>query len=980
MKTKTLALSMLITGAVCAHGQSLQQSAAGTAVLTPYQVVAGGPHERVWQSVSVDANGMTNRHSYTELATGLNFWNPATRQWEESKEQFYLTKEGYAVATNGQHSLILAPDIASAGAVDLLNPDGVRLVSNPMGLSFADSATGKNVLIAQVTNCLGELASENSVVYGRAFDAVRAAIRLSYTRSGVEQDVILYQQLPSPSEWGLDPATTRIEMWTEVLGEPVPQVSQVDWSGDRVLDFGQTRIGHGVAYLLNGQMMDQVGLEKDWVEADGRHFIVESVSYAAVKPLLDKLQASAGEGKGTETAQRKAHASRNELARAFARRAKPKEMAAIQRGRMSQEPGVLLDYQTINTSQTNYVFKGDTTYWLSGNVALFGTNTTFEAGTILKSTNGVSLTVNTPIAWLGTMWRPVILTSKDDTSCGDSISGATGSPGSNVYAATALAIGVTNTVTIQHLRVANAQTAISFVGGSGHVIRHAQFVACQKGIAATNTDFSLGNALFWNVLTNFTGASSTGRVEHLTADTATYLNQNLGTNLFLTNCLLVNVTNTGSYSGLSNAVTTSGSVFQTVGEGFHYLLNGTYRDSGTTNISATLAADLRKMTTFPPLISTNAITTATTWSPQAQRDTDTPDLGYHYYPLDFLVNNVSTSSSLTLTNGVAVGVYGSYGVIIQGGNLYSQGSPVNLNVLTRYQTVQEQPATLGSSALALINVATTAATITQLRFTDCPALGLASTGTGARDLLDNNSYPNGTFILRDCQLRGSAINIYQGNSSGTISLSLTNNLMERGSFYANRTGAAMLIVNLRNNLFWRSALNLQYNSSGTNPTWNIQDNLFDNCSITEGGNNYQFYIGNSYNGYVATTPLGNSGGNDKSVTTFAYATGTLGPWYQSSTNMIDAGSRTADLAGLYHYTTQTSQVKEATTIVDLGFHYVATDANGNPIDTNGNGFPDWQEDANGNGVVDSGETDWQHGTDLGLKVWITEPKRNANLP
>src|SRR6266700_7472331 len=193
MKTKPLALSMLITGAVCAHGQSLLQSATGTAVLTPYQVVAAGPHERVSQRISVDANGTTNRHSYTALATGLNFWNPVTRQWEESKEQFYLTKEGYAVATNGQHSLILAPDIASAGAIDLLNPDGNRLVSNPMGLSFANGST--NVVIAQVTNSLGELDGKNAVVYQNAFDSLRAAIRLTYTRSGIEQDVILYQKL-----------------------------------------------------------------------------------------------------------------------------------------------------------------------------------------------------------------------------------------------------------------------------------------------------------------------------------------------------------------------------------------------------------------------------------------------------------------------------------------------------------------------------------------------------------------------------------------------------------------------------------------------------------------------------------------------------------------------------------------------------------------------------------------------------------------
>src|SRR5437667_2107550 len=356
MKPAGLLVSLALI--LCAPGgrsqtvtQSVQADLQAPTTNTDYTVVSRDAHSSVWQKVTVDDSGVTNISSYTELATGLNFWNPATQQYEESKEQFYLTKEGYAVATNGQHSLILAPDIATAGAVDLLNADGVRLVSNPMGLSFADSVSGKVVPIAQVTNCLGELTTDNSVVYGRAFDAVRAAIRLTYTRSGFEQDVLLYQQLPSPSEWGLDPATTRIQMWTEILSEPVPQVGPIDSAGDRVLDFGQTRIGHGVAYLLNGQMMDKVGLEKEWVETDGRHFIVESLWYAKVKPLLDKLQASSGQSKGTETAQRTACASQNELARAFPRRAKPKEMAAIQRGQMSKDPALLLDYQTINTSQ-----------------------------------------------------------------------------------------------------------------------------------------------------------------------------------------------------------------------------------------------------------------------------------------------------------------------------------------------------------------------------------------------------------------------------------------------------------------------------------------------------------------------------------------------------------------------------------------------------------------------------------------------------
>ena len=51
-----------------------------------------------------------------------------------------------------------------------------------------------------------------------------------------------------------------------------------------------------------------------------------------------------------------------------------------------------------------------------------------------------------------------------------------------------------------------------------------------------------------------------------------------------------------------------------------------------------------------------------------------------------------------------------------------------------------------------------------------------------------------------------------------------------------------------------------------------------------------------------------------------------------------------------------------------------------PLDYDGDGLPDYFEDRNGNGSVDSGETDWRSATDLGLKVWITEPKNNSNIP
>src|SRR5207247_9054278 len=166
-----------------------------------------------------------------------------------------------------------------------------------------------------------------------------------------------------------------------------------------------------------------------------------------------------------------------------------------------------------------------------------------------------------------------------------------------------------------------------------------------------------------HVLTNFCGSSSTGRVEHLTSETASWLNNSIGANLFLTNCLLVSVTNSGSFSSNTVYSTSASGVFQSVGQGFHYLnTNSIYRNVGTTNINSTLAAQLKKLTTDPPLVLTSDFTVSTTLSPQAQRDTDVPDVGWHYDPLDYCWSGLNlTSATLTLTNGVAIGSYGTNG-------------------------------------------------------------------------------------------------------------------------------------------------------------------------------------------------------------------------------------------------------------------------------------------------------------------------------
>jgi hypothetical protein len=134
-------------------------------------------------------------------------------------------------------------------------------------------------------------------------------------------------------------------------------------------------------------------------------------------------------------------------------------------------------------------------------------------------------------------------------------------------------------------------------------------------------------------------------------------------------------------------------VYQAVGAASYYLADGsTNRNAGTTNLAPSLLGDLKKRTTYPPIVLTNDITTDTTLSPQAQRDTDIPDLGYHYDPLDYALGTiVLRTNTLVLTNGVALGAYGSsYGLRItssgaHGAALVSRGLADELNYISTLQ-------------------------------------------------------------------------------------------------------------------------------------------------------------------------------------------------------------------------------------------------------------------------------------------------------
>jgi len=935
-----------------------------------YEVIERGPDYRVWQKIipTADARGKVTTQAgpgYIELETGMHYQDKG--QWLDSKEEIQILPNGTAAAIQGQHQVYFPGDIYQ-GAIKLVTADGKVFISRPLGLSYFDGTN--SVLIAELKDSVGELIGSNQVVYPDAFTDFHADLCYAYTKSGFEQDIILREQPPAPEGYGLALQTTRLQVLTEFFNPPQPARRSSPLRehmgvrlNDETLDFGGMKIGPGRAFAFGAQpdTGDSVAVAKTWVQLSGRQFLVEELPIAAIAEQLDGLP-SPVQAKLDPAGDSVRHVVSNKRLLPVLRTARADDTNQIKSVKLDiSKRGFVLDYATINTSSlTNYTFQGDTTYFISGPVTLFGTNT-FEGGTVIKyaPTNSASMTCSGIIGASGSAYRPVIFTARDDNSVGETISGSSGTP-TNYTAAVRLNGGAS--ITMQNLRFSFAQTALALSGSSSNVFSHVQMVNCQNGINATNATFSLRNALFWNVMTNFGGAGSTGSVEQLTVDTATRLNNNL--TLSLTNCLLVAVTNTGSFTSNSVSITNSSTgVFLNAGAGAHYLTtNSPYRNIGTTNINLDLLAALQKMTTYRPQIYSNlTISVATNFSPQAQRDTDTPDLGYHYDPIDYIADTLNISNAvLTVTNGAVIAGYNRSGIQLQtNSSIVSMGSPLVPNRFVRYQSVQEQSVALGGTNLfSALSVnpnhpGSTGPTAT-FRFTQfvCPA-------AGGSHLFDVGSTNYNNLLVQDCEFWGGQ-NILTGSTNTTATL--RNNLFYRSVITAVITNLSSTL-NLTNNLVFGTAVTIL---APTNKVWSAFNNHFDSCSITNSR------LTNGYNAYLnCSGRLQPTNVNDVVQSSgLAFQSGPLGTFYQPAASpLIDTGNTNANLLSLYHYTTQTNQVKETNSTVDIGYHYVALNpqlSTLNPVDSNGDGIPDYVQDANGNGLVDNGETNW------GLAI-LTQP-------
>ena len=902
---------------------------------TDYAVVDRGANHLVWEKTTYemtsDGTVYPQKHRYTELATGLNYLQNG--QWVESQEVIEPYSTG-AIARQGQHQVIFANNLNSAGAIDEQTPDGKRLRSNIIGLIYCDKSTGNAVLIAQLQDSQGQLVSPNQVLYRNAFQGVNADVQYSYTRSGFEQDVILRDQLPTPESYGLDPDTTELEVCTEFLSPPDASVTGTETveSGldpDENIDWGATRLGQGKAFSLGTQKF-AAKVAKRYTTIEGRYFLLEKVLIRDIQPALSNLpQQSSNTRRLPNLASKKPYLPKTPQLRTAVR---PIRLAMTDR----TEPGYVLDYVTLNATYTNYTFQGDTTYYVTGPLNLYGT-TVLEGGAVIKAslaTNYVALNINGELTCKTGPYRPVVFTARDDNTVGESVSGSTGSP-SGYYGRAALYFNQSvsgSAFDLHDVRISYFWNGvIKYANPSPLVgqVRNAQF--CNIGTAALYGNpgdagaFNVENVLVWKAGVAF--SNSTFYVQNATLDKIGTLG---GTNdsIAITNSLLVSVTNWGvGFTSVSNATNSSSStVFQTVGAASHYLASGSsYRGIGTANVDTNMLTSFQQKTTWPPTVySSLTLSVVTNYSAIVPRDTNAaPDLGYHYDVLDYVFGGVTSYSNMTFNAGTAIGWYepsANFGISFYDNAVAAfNGTATVPCVVARYSSVQEggngswtakgstggivAQSLSGGYSMSPDNAAQAIANFTHFYIV----------AGGPNHFRELNALIKVT--LNNCEMTGSSMAGYWDY------FYLTNSLFDRCSVGV--VGGNAALMSMRNCTVHGGNLYVEYPGSSW-PLW-IQNCAFDNVNLSDvhGDSSITYADFNAYVSNQTTLPV--TGGHDVTVTNFNWQPGWLGNYYLPPiSQLIDKGNTNADQIGLSYFTTQTNQMPETNSIADIGYHYLSS--------------------------------------------------------
>lgn len=1004
--------------------------------------VEQGPHHRIWQTkVPPNTQQTTDGDApstYVELGTGLNRWDRTQRRWLEAHADFERTPDGYFVALHTQHQAILSPDLNVLGAVDLMTPDERRLRSTILGLALVDGRTGRSVLVAETQMCRAQQVSPTEIVYENAFEGLTADVRYTIAIDRFEQDVILHERIAPEmvSAAGLNPEATRLLVLTEFFDPPTPTKNRRDLllphgekMGDHEIRFGTMTVAAGQAFHA-ADPAPGLPVTKSWESLEGRQFLVESVHYPSLLPMLQSLPLSpqsrieslkqrwrrtafAPPTTTPQTVQswaaiapppRRALASRHDISRPSSLRETERFARDLRPNGPGRRPpslaeGVVIDYNLTLTSDTNdFTFRADTTYCVRTTLSVGGT-AIFEGGTVIKfaNSNSPGIVCYGPVRCATAPFLPAIFTSIDDDTVGETLPNSTGNPALGCQADPALQI-MRPGQHLHDLRIAHACRGVFFHDYSAGTssLSHAQFVHCLQaltvnGCGALFHSISLRNLLFDNASVALGGYSFAATGQHLTChncptlatDTQGHIYRTTST-LALINSLLVATGDSGNVA-LSQthcaSAARSNEVFQTVGAGGFYLARASLRDAGSPAIDPTLAAELHAKTTWPPRIRSGSIASDLLVVPQTPRDVDTPDIGYHYDPIDEAVNNcrLHNGATLRVAADTTLATFGQVGLQLHANTrLLAEGAPGRPVRFCRYQLVQEQSLNWGTyfgtwyAILGPTSPVTNVASAPTADFLFTEFLAPAGLAWHLHSGASYNALQRAT--LRHSTATGGQL-VLLGPPGGTFELG--NCLFQRTALRLERTPR----FDLWNCLFRAGSVSLDRYANA--PPWHVSDCVFDNTTLADTGT----LVVNSHNAYVGTaqTQLRSPSGPALTLASFDCATGPFGRCYATATNLVDRGSRPATHAGLFHFTSHTNNLPESTGTVDIGLHYPVAQSTSQPQtatprDSDQDGVPDTLEDLDGDGAVDSGETDWNNAQDAGLRVRITHPENHQPMP
>jgi len=395
-------------------------------------------------------------------------------------------------------------------------PDRRRFRVRPQGIAYTEFQSGqpgRSVFVAETKASTPEVTGRSEVTYTDALSGGAGSIRYRVSISGLEQDLLLEGPLPKPSDFQMNEALVRVEVWNEILESPPPEkqatsITRSDGSVDRdeELHFGTMLLGSGSAFLADAPgNQNSVRVARQWQEADGNVWLIESAPYSELKPLI---AAMAGKAQARRI-------DRDKLERLSAQvdlpgRRRPLSLAAIspppadddQSERVaSVKPiagrrSVLIWDWSLLTTATNFVLKGDTTWYVTNQVTLSvtGTNATvIEGGTVVKFTNSTAaqIAIVGPISCQSSPYRIAAFVSKDRDDVGEKITGSTGNP--TGYYGAGLKISST---TLSNLRFSDANTAIDLNDNQPLNVWDCQFVRCFNPILARlNNTVNLENVL-----------------------------------------------------------------------------------------------------------------------------------------------------------------------------------------------------------------------------------------------------------------------------------------------------------------------------------------------------------------------------------------------------------------------------------------------------------------------------------------------------